>query len=68
MRHALELALKAGRQHFFRIAGFTLYSLAWLAVGILTVGLLPLFYSAHFYNLSYLRLCMVLCPKEDDIQ
>jgi hypothetical protein len=68
VRVALECALRAGKRGFFRLGGFTLYSLAWLLLGILTVGILPLFYSAHFYNLSYLRLCMAFCPKEDVIQ
>ncbi|MBE6595046.1 MAG: hypothetical protein E7644_04535 [Ruminococcaceae bacterium] len=68
VRHALELALRAGRRHFKLITRFTLRSLLWLALSLVTMGVLLVLYFAHFYNLSYLRLCMAICPKEEHVQ
>lgn len=65
VRYALEHALLSGKRHFFTIVRFTLRSLLWLLLSLATMGVLLVLYFAHFYNLSYLRLCMALCPKED---
>ena len=68
VRDALGCAFSAARGNILTIARFSFRSVLWLLLGIATIGVVQLLYFSHFYNLSYLRLCMALCPKEDNIQ
>ena len=65
LREALALAVKAGKRHLGKIFRFSIKSLLWLTLSLLTVGVLFILWFSHYYNLSYMRLSMALCPKEE---
>ncbi len=65
LRQCFLLAARAGKRHITEIFAFSLKSLLWLVLSLLTVGVLYVLWFSHFYNLSYMRLSMALCPKEE---
>ncbi len=65
LRHALALSVRRGRKSLFATFVFSLRSLLLLALSLLTVGVLYVLWFSHYYNLSYMRLAMALCPKEE---
>ena len=66
LRVAFVLAVRAGKRHVKEIFVFSLRSLLWLILSLLTVGVLFVLWFSHFYNLSYMRLSMALCSLEGE--
>jgi len=66
LRVAFVLAVRAGKRHIKEIFVFSLRSLLWLALSLLTVGVLFVLWFSHFYNLSYMRLSMALVSLESE--
>lgn len=64
LRAAFALAIRAGKHHLMQVFVFSLKSLLWLLLSLLTVGVLFVLWFSHFYNLSYMRLSMALCSCE----
>ena len=64
VRAALSRALACGSRNLGTVFRFSLRSLCWLLLSVVTLGVLLLLRTAHHYILSYLRLSMTLCPKE----
>jgi len=56
-------ALRFGKKNLIAIFLFSLRSLWHLVLSLCSFGVLFVFWYAHHYNLSYLRLSMALCPK-----
>lgn len=67
VRQAFLLAAARGRQNLFYIFCFSLKSLLRLLLSLLTVGVLYVLWFSHHYSLSYMRLSMALCPKEESL-
>ncbi len=65
LRQCFLLAARAGKRHIMEIFAFSLKSFLWLVLSLLTVGVLYVLWFSHYYNLSYMRLSMALCPKEE---
>lgn len=65
VRHAFALAVRGGRKNLAKTFVFSLRSLLLLALSLLTVGVLYVLWFSHYYTLSYMRLAMALCPKEE---
>ncbi len=65
VRHAFCLAVRAGKRNLVHIFLFSLKSLLWLLLSLATVGVLHVLWFSHYYNLSYMRLSMILVPKEE---
>ena len=66
LRAAFLLAVRGGKRHTKEIFAFSLRSLLWLILSLLTVGVLFVLWFSHFYNLSYMRLSMALCSLESE--
>ena len=66
LRAAFLLAVRAGKRHTKEIFIFSVKSLLWLVLSLLTVGVLFVLWFSHFYNLSYMRLSMALCSGESE--
>lgn len=67
VRDAFVTSVRAGRKNLCAVFLFSLRSLALLALSLLTVGVLWVLWFSHHFNLSYMRLAMALCPKEEAI-
>ena len=65
VREALALSCGAGYRSLWQSFLFLLCSLWRLLLSLLTLGVLYVFYYSHHITLSYMRLCMALCPKGD---
>ena len=62
---AFTAALRVGKKNLLSIFFFSLRSLWHLALSLCTLGVLFVFWYAHHYNLSYLRLSMALTKGVD---
>ena len=60
---ALRLALRKGSKRLGTLFRFSMRSLWHLLLSLVTFGVLFVLWYAHHYIISYLRLCMALCPK-----
>lgn len=63
---ALRLALRRGAHRLPTLFRFSLRSLWHLLLSLVTFGVLFVFWYAHHYMLSYMRLSMALCPKGEN--
>lgn len=63
---ALRLALRRGAHRLPTLFRFSLRSLWRLLLSLVTFGVLFVFWYAHHYMLSYMRLSMALCPKGEN--
>ena len=64
VRQAFFLAARRGKQQLPLVFLFALKSLLGLLLSLVTVGVLYVLWFSHYYNLSYMRLSMVLCQEE----
>lgn len=65
VRQAFYFAVARGKRNLTHIFLFSVKSLLWLLLSLATVGVLHVLWFSHYYNLSYMRLSMALCPKEE---
>ena len=63
--NAFVAALGYGKRNLISIFLFSLHSLWHLVLSLCTFGVLLVFWYAHHYTLSYLRLSMALTKGED---